>query len=84
MLVRAPNPLVAARTLAIAGLGHLTEFWCGDMRVPEPGRTSPVSPTSGQQGEGQWALGYREPLNENEETKRNDDGLNVRQRIVDI
>ncbi|MEZ0072619.1 nitrite/sulfite reductase [Planotetraspora sp. GP83] len=35
-------------------------------------------------GEGQWALGYREPLNKNEENKKNDDGLNVRQRIVDV
>ncbi|HEY3734139.1 MAG TPA: nitrite/sulfite reductase [Streptosporangiaceae bacterium] len=35
-------------------------------------------------GEGQWALGYREPLNKNEEAKKNDDGLNVRQRIIDI
>jgi sulfite reductase (ferredoxin) len=37
-----------------------------------------------QRGEGQWALGYREPLNKNEENKKNDDGLNVRQRIIDI
>jgi len=37
-----------------------------------------------RQGEGQWALGYREPLNKNEENKRNDDGLNVRQRILDV
>jgi sulfite reductase (ferredoxin) len=37
-----------------------------------------------KRGEGQWALGYREPLNKNEEHKRNDDGLNVRQRIIDI
>ncbi|TDD07956.1 nitrite/sulfite reductase [Nonomuraea deserti] len=35
-------------------------------------------------GEGQWALGYREPLNKNEENKKNDDGLNVRQRIIDV
>ncbi|SEG33631.1 sulfite reductase (ferredoxin) [Nonomuraea solani] len=35
-------------------------------------------------GEGQWALGYQEPLNKNEENKKNDDGLNVRQRIIDI
>ncbi|MDA0634266.1 nitrite/sulfite reductase [Nonomuraea sp. MCN248] len=35
-------------------------------------------------GEGQWALGYREPLNKNEELKKNDDGLNVRQRIIDV
>jgi sulfite reductase (ferredoxin) len=35
-------------------------------------------------GNGQWALGYREPLNKNEELKKNDDGLNVRHRIIDI
>jgi sulfite reductase (ferredoxin) len=40
--------------------------------------------TKRKRGEGQWALGYREPLNKNEETKRNDDGLNVRQRIIDV
>ncbi|WP_433173694.1 nitrite/sulfite reductase [Actinoallomurus sp. CA-150999] len=37
-----------------------------------------------KRGEGQWALGYREPLNKNEENKKNDDGLNVRRRIIDI
>jgi sulfite reductase (ferredoxin) len=37
-----------------------------------------------RRGEGQWALGYREPLNKNEEGKKNDDGLNVRQRIIDV
>jgi sulfite reductase (ferredoxin) len=40
--------------------------------------------TRRKRGEGQWALGYREPLNKNEENKKNDDGLNVRQRIIDI
>jgi sulfite reductase (ferredoxin) len=49
----------------------------------------PVGTTTGtkarrKRGEGQWALGYREPLNKNEESKKNDDGLNVRQRILDI
>jgi sulfite reductase (ferredoxin) len=34
-------------------------------------------------GEGQWALGYREPLNAAEQTKRDDDGLNVRERILE-
>ena len=38
----------------------------------------------GRKGQGQWALGYREPLNKNEEHKKNDDGLNVRQRIIDV
>jgi sulfite reductase (ferredoxin) len=37
-----------------------------------------------RKGQGQWALGYREPLNKNEENKKNDDGLNVRQRIIDV
>ena len=41
-------------------------------------------PPARHKGQGQWALGYREPLNKNEETKKNDDGLNVRQRIIDI
>jgi sulfite reductase (ferredoxin) len=35
-------------------------------------------------GEGQWALGHREPLNPNERTKKDDDGLNVRARIENI
>jgi sulfite reductase (ferredoxin) len=37
-----------------------------------------------RRGQGQWALGYREPLNVNERSKRDNDGLNVRQRIIDI
>ncbi|HSV66574.1 MAG TPA: nitrite/sulfite reductase [Mycobacteriales bacterium] len=37
-----------------------------------------------QLGQGQWALGYREPLNPNERTKKDSDGLAVRQRILDI
>ncbi|NED94148.1 nitrite/sulfite reductase [Phytoactinopolyspora alkaliphila] len=35
-------------------------------------------------GEGQWAFGHLEPLNANERTKRDDDGLNVRARIENI
>jgi sulfite reductase (ferredoxin) len=60
----------------------------------EPVTTGPVTTRStrrsaqhgGRQGrgDGQWALGYREPLNKNEELKKNDDGLNVRNRIIDI
>src|ERR1700735_5488015 len=37
-----------------------------------------------KRGEGEWALGYHEPLNKNEENKKNEDGLNVRQRIIDV
>ncbi|GAA4495689.1 sulfite reductase SirA [Actinoallomurus oryzae] len=43
-----------------------------------------MPPRQRRRGEGQWALGYREPLNKNEEGKKNDDGLNVRRRILDI
>jgi sulfite reductase (ferredoxin) len=34
-----------------------------------------------KRGEGQWALGYFEPLNPAERAKRDDDGLHVRARI---
>jgi sulfite reductase (ferredoxin) len=34
--------------------------------------------------EGQWAQGYREPLNATERFKRDDDGLLARDRIVNI
>ena len=35
-------------------------------------------------GQGQWALGYREPLNANEQSKKDSNPLTVKQRIVDI
>ncbi|GIF64502.1 ferredoxin--nitrite reductase [Asanoa ishikariensis] len=35
-------------------------------------------------GEGQWALGHREPLNANERAKKDDNPLNVRARIENI
>jgi sulfite reductase (ferredoxin) len=37
-----------------------------------------------QGGQGQWALGHREPLNPNERIKKDDDPLNVERRIRDI
>jgi sulfite reductase (ferredoxin) len=37
-----------------------------------------------KRGEGQWALGYTEPLNKNEQSKKDDDPLNVRERILNI
>src|SRR3712207_5042874 len=46
--------------------------------------TSPRTSTRPQRGQGQWALGYREPLNPNERMKKDSDGLDVRQRILDI
>ena len=41
-------------------------------------------PRATNRSEGQWAAGYREPLNAAETTKREDDGLNVRHRIETI
>ncbi len=43
----------------------------------------PTTPARRKRGEGQWKLGHREPLNLNERTKKDDDGLNVRSRIED-
>ncbi|GAB3128229.1 nitrite/sulfite reductase [Tsukamurella serpentis] len=45
-----------------------------------PARKRPVK----RRSEGQWKLGYRTPLNPNEQTKRDDDPLNVRARIENI
>ena len=41
-------------------------------------------PAKRKRGEGQWKLGHREPLNPNERTKKDDDGLNVRARIENV
>src|SRR5215213_7197303 len=46
--------------------------------------SSPTAPVKRPRGEGQWALGHREPLNPNERTKKDDDGLNVRARIENV
>ncbi|WP_214401545.1 nitrite/sulfite reductase [Pseudonocardia lacus] len=43
-----------------------------------------TQPVKRKRGEGQWKLGHREPLNPNERTKKDDDGLNVRARIENI
>ncbi|MBM9465005.1 nitrite/sulfite reductase [Aeromicrobium sp. YIM 150415] len=45
--------------------------------------TRPRTPRR-KRGEGQWALGYREPLNANEQSKKDDNPLNVRARIENI
>ncbi|HEX8519209.1 MAG TPA: nitrite/sulfite reductase [Pseudonocardia sp.] len=49
-----------------------------------PSSPAPSTPARRPRGEGQWKLGHREPLNPNERTKRDDDGLNVRARIEDV
>ncbi|MEV4480571.1 nitrite/sulfite reductase [Micromonospora coxensis] len=46
--------------------------------------TPPARAPRRPRGEGQWALGHREPLNANERIKKDDDPLNVRARIETI
>jgi sulfite reductase (ferredoxin) len=50
----------------------------------EPSTAAPRRSTRPPKGEGQWALGYTEPLNPNERFKKDDDGLNVRARIENV
>ena len=49
-----------------------------------PDTTTGAPRTPRKRGEGQWALGYHEPLNGAEQVKKEDDGLNVRERIERI
>lgn len=53
--------------------------------TPEkPASATPRRKAGRHRGEGQWAVGHMTPLNGNEQTKRDDDGLNVRTRIETI
>ncbi|MFE3290448.1 nitrite/sulfite reductase [Rhodococcus sp. NPDC059234] len=52
-----------------------------DSSPPTPARTPRPAK---RRAEGQWALGYREPLNANEQAKKDDNPLNVRARIENI
>ncbi len=53
-------------------------------RPHRPAPRSPVPHNRRPRGEGQWALGYREPLNANEQSKKDDNPLNVRARIENV
>jgi len=52
--------------------------------VPSEGRIGRSGRARPKRGEGQWALGYTEPLNKNEQSKKDDNPLNVRARILNI
>lgn len=62
----------------------------GRTRTERPNRDSSPAPRAStaapkrRRAEGQWALGYREPLNANEQSKKDDHPLNVRDRIENI
>ncbi len=49
-----------------------------------PSRRRPPAANGRERGQGQWALGYREPLTPNERMKKDDDGLNCRDRIENV
>lgn len=51
-----------------------------DVAAPRAPRKRPDA----GRGQGQWALGHREPLNPNERMKKDDDGLHCRARIENI
>ncbi|WP_327326730.1 nitrite/sulfite reductase [Streptomyces sp. NBC_01210] len=50
----------------------------------KPAPAAPRRKAGRHRGEGQWAVGHMTPLNANEQTKKDDDGLNVRTRIETI
>ncbi|MGH3312953.1 MAG: nitrite/sulfite reductase [Streptomyces sp.] len=53
--------------------------------TPQQPTSAPTRRKAGRhRGEGQWAAGHFTPLNGNEQTKKDDDGLNVRTRIETI
>ncbi|MCL2541267.1 MAG: nitrite/sulfite reductase [Nocardioidaceae bacterium] len=54
-----------------------------DLRF-KPDRAQHTEIPRPRRAEGQWALGYTEPLNKNEQSKKDDDPLNVRDRILYI
>ncbi|GAA2547205.1 nitrite/sulfite reductase [Winogradskya consettensis] len=52
--------------------------------APSNAPATPAARPRKARGEGQWALGHREPLNPNERIKKDDNPLNVRARIENI
>ncbi|MGL4305225.1 MAG: nitrite/sulfite reductase [Mycobacteriaceae bacterium] len=55
-----------------------------DATTPRISTTRASQTPRRRRAEGQWALGYREPLNANEQAKKDDNPLNVRTRIENI
>ncbi|CUU54243.1 sulfite reductase (ferredoxin) [Parafrankia irregularis] len=51
--------------------------------APNP-RAARSNAPSRPKGQGQWALGYTEPLNANERMKKDQNGLDVRDRILNL
>jgi sulfite reductase (ferredoxin) len=64
----------------------MTTDTAAETTIPRRTATRPRSEARPRRkkGEGQWALGYREPLNPNEQSKKDDNPLNVRARIENV
>ncbi|WP_232717711.1 nitrite/sulfite reductase [Gordonia metallireducens] len=56
----------------------------GEAGTEKPARPARKARPAKRRAEGQWKLGYREPLNPNEQVKKDDNPLNVRARIENI
>ncbi|OUC77467.1 nitrite/sulfite reductase [Gordonia lacunae] len=67
----APNDAAAEQATAAPAAG-------------KPARPARKARPTKRRAEGQWKLGYREPLNPNEQVKKDDNPLNVRARIENI
>jgi sulfite reductase (ferredoxin) len=72
---------IPARSGASGDAASASGSATGPATAPAQGRAKPARRA---RGEGQWAVGHREPLNPNERTKKDDDPLNVRARIENI
>ncbi|MGW0036695.1 nitrite/sulfite reductase [Gordonia sp. NPDC003376] len=79
-------------TTDITATGDAAEPAAPPARAERPARTAATGERPARKkarpakrrAEGQWKLGYREPLNPNEQVKKDDNPLNVRARIENI
>ena len=81
-----PASAITSPRLTVEGLEVATPFFTPlstSSRSPGPLPQTSENHMPAVRGQGQWALGYREPLNANEQFKKDDNPLNVRARIID-
>ncbi|WP_044506962.1 nitrite/sulfite reductase [Gordonia sp. KTR9] len=69
---------------AASGPGAPNEAASAAPAAGKPARPARKARPAKRRAEGQWKLGYREPLNPNEQVKKDDNPLNVRARIENI
>src|SRR5699024_11079156 len=79
-----PTATRRVATTSRAGGCHSTEVHTMATPTSESAANQPGAKKQQRKGQGQWALGHREPLNANEQQKKDDNALNVRERIKNI